>query len=499
MSDDPPNWKQQHPRPDPLPVENGRARRGRRDRPGRGKAGVSTHLLPASGPLADGTPFDPTAAPAGLLGRLAAADIIAKVIAGKRSLDDEFGGEAVNARLASLDLRDRALTRSIATVSARRLGTIRSALAARLQRGWPKNSGHLEWTLIVAVAQILFLDVPDHAAVDLAVHAVRSDPGSAGFCSLANAVLRTISRNRNAILSNSDPLEDDTPVWLASRWRANYGEACARAIASAHRDEPPIDVSVKSDPEIWAARLGGIVLPTGSVRLATHDPIRQLPEYDAGNWWVQDAAASLPVRLLQLKAGQTVADLCAAPGGKTAQLLSAGAQVTAIDRSAQRSNRLASNLTRLGLAAEIVVADALTYPARQPFDAVLLDAPCSATGTIRRHPEVAWTRHETDILRLSRRQSRLLDRAVLLLRPGGLLVYCTCSLEPEEGVRQINALLARNTEMLRVPIASTEIGGLAECLTADGDMQTFPYHLPNPNSRFAGLDGFFAARLKRRD
>ncbi len=497
MSDDPPNPKQQHRGRHGSKVANRRA--VRHDRSGPGKPAPSPQVLPSGAAFPERTPFDPTAAPAGLLGRLAAAAIIAEVICGKRSLDDEFAGEAANPWLARLDIRDRALARSIATVSARRLGTIRSALAARLQRGWPNNGSHLEWTLIVAVAQILFLDVPDHAAVDLAVHAVRSDPGSAGFCSLANAVLRTISRNRTAILSNSDPLEDDTPVWLASRWRANYGEACARAIASAHRDEPPIDLSVKNDPDNWAARLGGIVLPNGSVRLANHDPIRQLPEYEDGQWWVQDAAASLPVRLLHVQAGETVADLCAAPGGKTAQLLSAGARVTAIDRSAQRSNRLATNLNRLGLAADIVVADALNYQAPQPFDAVLLDAPCSATGTIRRHPDVAWTRHETDILRLSQRQSLLLDRAVSLLRPGGLLVYCTCSLEPEEGVRQIGTLLARNAEMVRVPIDSTEIGGLAECLTADGDLQTFPYHLPNPNSRFAGLDGFFAARLKRRD
>jgi 16S rRNA (cytosine967-C5)-methyltransferase len=497
MNDKPPNSKQQRRRQPRSKLPDARARPVRSERPGSGP--FSDAARPANAEFSGTRPAGHQPTPPGLPGRLAAAEIIAEVIAGKRSLDDEFAAAAVNPRLASLDVRDRALARSIATVCARRLGTIRSALAARLERGWPKHSGHLEWTLIVAVAQILFLEVPDHAAVDLAVHAVRSDPGSSAFCSLANAVLRTISRNRDAILSNSDPLENDTPVWLAFRWRAHYGEARARAIARAHRDEPPIDLSVKSDPEGWAARLGGIVLPNGSVRLATHDPIRQLPDYATGQWWVQDAAASLPVRLLHVSAADRVADLCAAPGGKTAQLLTAGAQVTAIDRSAQRAKRLAANLNRLGLTADIVVADALTYQAPQPFDAILLDAPCSATGTIRRHPDVAWTRHEADILRFSQRQAQLLDRAVSLLRPGGLLVYCTCSLEPEEGVRQISALLARNADMVRIPIDSAEIGGLAECITADGDMQTFPFHLPNASSRFAGLDGFFAARLKRRD
>jgi len=492
MSDKPPH--PEHPHRRPKPATGGARPVGKNRR--RPPVAVKKALQATPGP-SDLPSAGPT--PAGLQGRLAAAQIVAEVIAGKRSLDDEFTGESFNPRLAGLDVRDRALARSIATVSARRLGTIRAALAARLERGWPKNGGHLEWTLIVAVAQILFLDVPDHAAVDLAVHAVRSDPASAAFCSLANAVLRTISRNRTAILANSDPLEDDTPGWLAARWRANYGEACARAIASAHRDEPPIDLTVKGDPQAWAARLGGIVLPNGSVRLKTHEPIPQLADYDAGQWWVQDAAASLPARLLQVTPGDRVADLCAAPGGKTAQLLTAGAQVTAIERSAQRSIRLTTNLNRLGLSADVVVADALTYEAPKLFDAILLDAPCSATGTIRRHPDVAWTRQETDILRLNHRQTQLLDRAGCLLRPGGFLVYCSCSLEPEEGVRQIRALLDRNADMVRVPIDSAEIGGLAECITADGDMQTFPYHLPNANSRFAGLDGFFAARLKRRD
>jgi 16S rRNA (cytosine967-C5)-methyltransferase len=434
--------------------------------------------------------------PPGLAARLAAAAILADGLVNPHSLDDAFAGNPPP--LAGLATRDRALVRSIVTVAMRRLGTIRTALAARMERGWPQRCGDLEWILIIAVAQILFLDTADHAAVDLAVHSIRNDPRSAPYSGLANAVLRRIARSRAVILAASDPLNDDTPAWLAARWRTNYGADAARAIAQAHRDEPPIDVSVKGNPEYWARVLGGIILPNGSVRLATHEPIQQLPNYADGEWWVQDAAASLPARLIHARPGERVADLCAAPGGKTAQLILTGAAVTAVERSSARAQRLTSNLRRLHLNAEIVIADLNNYRAA-PFDAVLLDAPCSATGTIRRHPEVAWTRDESDIARLRNRQSQLLDRAAALLRPGGRLVYCTCSLEPEEGIEQITSLVRRNSDLIRMPIDPAEIGNLDECVTADGDIQTLPFHLPHASSRFAGLNGFFAARLRRRD
>jgi 16S rRNA (cytosine967-C5)-methyltransferase len=433
--------------------------------------------------------------PPGLVARLAAAAILADVLVNRHALDGKLAGNPP--LLNGLTTRDRALARSIVTVAMRRLGTLRTALSARMKRGWPQRCGDLEWILITAAAQILFLDTADHAAVDLAVRLVRNDPRSAPYCGLANAVLRSIARSRGAILAASDPLGDDTPAWLATRWRTNYGLAAAAAIAQAHRNEPPIDISVKSDPHYWATMLGGMILPNGSVRLATHEPVQQLPNYSDGEWWVQDAAASLPARLLHPQPGERVADLCAAPGGKTAQLILTGAAVTAVERSPERSRRLMTNLRRLNMNAEIVVTDVNGYHAA-PFDAVLLDAPCSATGTIRRHPDVAWTRHESDIARLSHRQSQLLDRAVALLRPGGRLVYCTCSLEPEEGIDQITSLLRRYAELIRMPIDPSEIGNLDDCVTADGDLRTLPFHLPHASSRFAGLSGFFAARLRRR-
>ena len=441
-------------------------------------------------------PPAPDTAP-GLAARLAAAQAVADVLTFARPLEERAGAGEGEGRFAGLDARDRALARSIATVSFRRLGTIRKALGRFLEKGLPKKAGALEWVLIVAAAQLLFLDVPDHAAVDLAVRAARLDAGAAPFAALVNAVLRNLARAREEILAGSDPLDDDTPHWLAQRWRATYGEATARRIARAHRDEPTLDISVKSDPEGWARRLNGVVLPTGSVRLETHAAIAELDGYAAGEWWVQDAAAALPARLLGAGAGMRVVDLCAAPGGKSAELAIAGASVTAVDRSAERLKRLAANFERLRLSAEIVVSNALSFEAA-PFDATLLDAPCAATGTIRRHPDVAWIKRQGDLAGLVELQSRLIDKAIALTRPGGRIVYCTCSLEPEEGEGQIAALLRRNPDVRRIPIEAGEIGGLSECLNAAGELRTLPCHLVGPTPRQSGLDGFFAARLQRR-
>ena len=448
----------------------------------------------ARGPRSSPPPQD--TAP-GLAARLAAAHAVADVLSLARPLEERVGAGEFEGRFAGLDARDRALARSIVTVSFRRLGTIRKGLGRFLEKGLPKRAGALEWILIAAAAQVLFLDIPDHAAVDLAVRATRLDPGAAPFAALVNAVLRNLARAREEILSSADPLDDDAPHWLAQRWRANYGEATARRIASAHRDEPTLDISVKSDAEGWARRLGGVVLPTGSVRLQTHVRVAELDGYAAGEWWVQDAAAALPARLLGAGAGMRVVDLCAAPGGKGAELAIAGANVTAVDRSAERLKRFAANFQRLRLEADIVVSNALSFEA-PPFDATLLDAPCTATGTIRRHPDVAWIKRQGDLPGLIELQSRLLDKAVCLTEPGGTIVYCACSLEPEEGEGQIAALLRRNPDVRRIPIVASEIGGLDECLNPAGELRTLPCHLQGPTPRQSGLDGFFAARLQRR-
>ena len=439
-------------------------------------------------------PPPPEATP-GYVPRWVAAQAIGDALTYGKPLDDRFPGPDGDAATQILDPRDRALARSIATVAMRRLGTIRKGLARFLEKGMPRKAGPLEPTLIAAAAQILFLEVSDHAAVDLAVRAVRADPASAPYVALANAVLRNIARAKPEIVGDAAPL-DDAPPWLVARWKANYGEETTLAIAAAHLQEPTLDLTVKSDPEGWAARLGGSVLPTGSVRLETHAPIPELEGFAEGEWWVQDAAAALPAMLLPISPGDRVADLCSAPGGKTAQLALRGARVFALDRSAQRLKRVAANLERLKLEAELVVANAVSYDAA-PFDAVLIDAPCASTGTIRRHPDVAWTKRLGDITALAKQQGELLTRAVALTKRGGSIVYSTCSLEPEEGEAQIAALLRRHQDVTRAPITADEIGGLAECITPLGDLRTLPCHLQGATPRQSGLDGFYAARLRK--
>jgi 16S rRNA (cytosine967-C5)-methyltransferase len=439
---------------------------------------------------------EPPPPPPGLAARVAAAAALAGILGNGHTLEERFAADAAAGRQLAFDARDRALIRSIVATSLRRLGTIRAALAQFIDKGIPKKSGSLEFALTVGAAQLLFLDIPDHAAVDLAVRAVRADPKAAPFAALANAVLRNIVRARDELREPADPFID-TPPWLAARWTKAWGAETAKQIALMHRHEPTLDVTVRGDPQAWAEKLGGIVLPTGSVRLLTRDPVPELPGYADGEWWVQDAAAALPAKLLGVQPGERAIDLCAAPGGKAAQLAAAGANVVALDRSAERMKRLAANFERLRLPVEIAVGDALSYDA-PPFDAILLDAPCTATGTIRRHPDVAWVKRVSDIGALAAVQAKMLNGACALLKPGGRLVYSTCSMEPEEGEAQIAALLRRNPDMARVPVTADEIGGLAECITAEGDVRTLPPRWPNEDPRLAGLDGFFAARLTRK-
>lgn len=435
------------------------------------------------------------AAVAGLAARRVACDALGEVFRGGRALDDAL--EAAVRRNA-LPVREEGLARAIATVGFRHLGTIRQALDRRLTEGLPTDLRLLA-ILIAGAAQILFLKVPDHAAVDVSVRLARDDRRLLALTGVVNAVLRRIARERDDILASLDPLGVDTPEWLARRWLAHYGAGVAERIARAHGTEPSLDLTPKADPEGWAERLGGIVLPTGSIRLRERTPIRELDGYAEGAWWVQDAAAALPARLLGVRPGERVADLCAAPGGKTAQLAAAGAAVVAVDRSQPRLERLRANLARLGLAADIRVADVLQFT-DEPFDAILLDAPCTATGTIRRHPDVAWTKTERDLEALAALQARLLDRAGSLLRPAGRLVYSTCSLEPEEGERQIEAFLARHGDaFVRDPVEANEVNGLDALLTPRGELRTLPFHLVAETGLGRdGVDGFYAARLRRR-
>ena len=429
----------------------------------------------------------------GLAAHRAAVEILDAVLRRKLPLDEQLGGKSAHPSLATLAERDRALMRRLVGTVLRRLGTLRHLLLGVLDKGFPAEAPRVEWILLVGAAQILWLDVPDHAAVDLSVRLAQSDRRAAHFTGLVNAVLRKLAKSGTPVAA--DPARD-TPAWLLARWKKTYGAETARAIGIINGEEPALDITVKSDPAQWAERLRGRILPNGTVRVAAHGQVSLLPGFGEGAWWVQDAAAALPATLFGDMAGRTAADLCAAPGGKTAQLANAGAKVTAVDRSPGRLTRLRDNLARLKLEAEVVVADVLEWQAGS-FDAVLLDAPCSATGTIRRHPDIPWLKGEAEIAVLTDLQRRLLDRAVELTRPGGTLVYCVCSLEPEEGEHQIAALLARDPRVLRAPISATEVFNQSQFINAEGDLRTLPSHWTDPDPRQAGLDGFYAARLRR--
>ncbi|MER8463387.1 RsmB/NOP family class I SAM-dependent RNA methyltransferase [Mesorhizobium sp. M1396] len=435
---------------------------------------------------------------AGLAARKAAARLLAAVIDARTPLDGLTDHENGHPQYKALDLRDRGLVRAILVTALRYRMTISGLLARRLEKPLPPNATALSHILHVAAAQILFLDIPDSAAVDLAVTHAKSDPRTVRFSGLVNGVLRTLARAKETELPAALAATDEAPKWFSDRLKATYGNDKARKILAAHRVEAPVDFSVKADPELWAEKLGGIVLPTGTIRVENLvGPVTELPGFAEGAWWVQDAAASLPARLFGDVRGLRVADLCAAPGGKTAQLILAGARVTAVDTSKNRLVRLTQNLDRLGLSAEIVQADLLKYEPKELFDAVLLDAPCSSTGTVRRHPDVPWTKTAADVEKLADLQRRLLARAVTLVKPGGRIVFSNCSLDPLEGEDLYRAFLAGTADIANDPLLQGEIAGIDPFLTPHGTLRTTPADLDLGSPGISGLDGFFAARIRR--
>ncbi|CAN1723314.1 16S rRNA (cytosine967-C5)-methyltransferase [Hyphomicrobium sp. 1Nfss2.1] len=428
----------------------------------------------------------------GLPAREAAVRLLSSVLNEGHAFD---GAIAKDLQASTLEPRDRALARLIAATVLRRLGQLEAILNSYLEKPLPKKQGALWPILLSGAAQLLFLDTPPHAAVGLAVEQARRDRHAGRYDKLVNALLRRAGREGKAALEQQDAVALNIPAWMLQRWTAAYGSEAARAIAGASLNEAPLDVSVKSEPEVWAERLGGTLLPTGSVRLAAGGRVDALPGFAEGAWWVQDAAAALPARLLGDVADKSVVDLCAAPGGKTAQLAAAGARVTALDLVGARLQRLRANLERLQLSAELVEADAGTWLPESRFDAVLLDAPCTATGTIRRHPDILRLKRPEDVAALAEIQSRLLDNAAGMLAPGGTLLYCTCSLEPEEGANQIVRFLERHPNFKRRAIVAGESGVEPEWLTRDGDLRTLPSQLSFAQPEMSGLDGFYAARL----
>ena len=436
--------------------------------------------------------------PAGLAARRLAVRLVAGVLVHRRPFDQVLAEASARPEVAALEPRDRALARAIAATVLRRQGELEHVLNAFLERPLPPDKGYLWPILLTGAAQLVCLDMPAHAVVDLAVETTRRDRAAHRFAKLTNAVLRRVAERGSQLLSGQDRVRLNIPEWLWQRWSAVYGEGVARRIAEASLKEAPLDISAKADAQGWAERLGGRLLPTGSIRLAPGGRIEDLAGYGEGAWWVQDAAAALVTRIAGDVAGKTVADLCAAPGGKTASLVAAGANVTAVDVSAARLARLRENLQRLHLAAEVVEADAASWSPGRTFDVVILDAPCTATGTIRRHPDILRLKAPEDVVRMAGVQRPMLAHAATLVREGGTLVYSTCSLEPEEGQAQVEALLAEHRNFERAPIAAQEIGGEGDWITSAGDLRTLPFHMAIEPEELAGMDGFYVARLRRR-
>jgi 16S rRNA (cytosine967-C5)-methyltransferase len=399
-----------------------------------------------------------------------ALDLLVACLDKGQPLDDAL---ARHPGFPELDPRDRAFVRLLLATTLRRLGEIDTVLEAMIERPLEGANAVGHQILRLGAAQLLFLGTPAHAAVDTSVQLAQSRlPHLKG---LTNAVLRRVAREGVALLGDRDPARLNTPDWLWQSWTASYGEAATRAIAAAHLIEAPLDLTPRSDADFWAGQLEAEKLPGGTLRRTAGGSIAELPGFAEGAWWVQDAAAALPARLLGDIAGKRVADLCAAPGGKTLQLCAAGASVTAVDISARRMARVGENLARAGLSAELVTADAGKWTPGERFDAILVDAPCSGTGTLRRHPDIAWLKDEEDVTRLTLTQDRLLVHAVDLLKPDAVLVYAVCSLQEDEGPARVAALLSHRPGLQRLPVQPAEIPGFAGAVTAEGDVRTLPY------------------------
>ncbi len=419
----------------------------------------------------------------GIAARVAALDLVQAAVERRGGLDDALA----RTPFIALALRDRAFARALAGTVLRRLGQIDAALDARLQKPPPEAA---RWLLRLGAAQLLYMDVPAHAAVSVSVEQASAANATRPYKGLVNAVLRALARDE-ALEGGPELL---APSWLLARWRAAYGEAAAGVIAAAIAEEPPTDLTLKGGVhDALVQALQAERLPTGGLRTPLKGDVAEWPGFAEGGWWVQDAAAALPARLLGVQPGQTALDLCAAPGGKLLQLAAAGARVTALDRSAARLKRLSQNLARTNLSAEVVVADGCAWADTRTFDAVLLDAPCSATGTFRRHPDVLWAARPGDIAKLVVLQARLLDAAAGRVRPGGRLIYCVCSLEPEEGEAQAEALLQRRSDFEVDAVAAGEAGTPLRALTPQG----FVRPLPGAAEPELGGDGFFIARFVR--
>ncbi len=417
----------------------------------------------------------------GLPARRAALAILSGVLQKRRPLDAGLD------QLAGLQVRDAGFARALASETLRNMGALDAVLRKFMAKPLaPHKAGTASEILLLGVCELLILKVAPHAAVDAANELAAKDSKAVHFKPLINAVLRKVAKEGEAVLSGLDRERLSTPDWLWSRWTAQYGAGTARVIARAHQQAAPVDIVLKSSTATFPP---SVELFGGVRRLNESGRIDELPGFAEGDWWVQDAAATLPALLLGDVAGQSVIDLCAAPGGKTLQLAARGAKVIAVEIDAARAERIRENLARTGLNADIIQADARDFEGSAPF--VLIDAPCTATGTVRRHPDLPWIKGAADVTVSAGAAYEILESGARMVSPGGTLVFAVCSLEREEGEEQIAAFLSGHPEFSRAPITAEEIFGYADWITPDGDLRTLPCYLPG------GMDGFFAARLKR--
>jgi 16S rRNA (cytosine967-C5)-methyltransferase len=445
-------------------------------------------------------PQSDTPATIGWQARLAAAELVLVAMEGASDFDAAMDRSRTFKRLQG---PDRGFARAMAGAALRAVGRIDWALGGMLNRPLDELQPPLQALLRVGAAQLWIMNVADHAAVSATVEAAGKWDDARKGGGLINAVLRRAAREGDAFANS--PVTAVWPDWLAARMKASLGAAQAEELALAQLDEPPIDLTLRSpeDAEAWAERLEAELLPNGSLRLQSGAGLMEMPGFAEGAWWVQDTAAALPAKLLGDVRGQTVADLCAAPGGKAMQLAAMGAKLFAIDMSRQRIVRLRENAERAKLPMTIVESDGRTWRPEQPLDAVLLDAPCSALGIIRRHPEGVWRRDPKDLVRFPAIQRALVDAAHDMLRPGGRLVYSVCTPVPEEGREIIEAAIVTGG-WKRAVIERAEIAGFQDSLTADGDMLTLPRArvsgaAPGVESATAPMnsDAFYIARLER--
>lgn len=428
---------------------------------------------------------------AGLETRIIAYQILSEVLLRKTPLDQILVRKA---SFHELDSRDRNFVRMLVSTCLRHKGQIDDLIRRAADKNKDINPEKLKIILYIGICQLLFMKVSSHAAVDMTVELaeVENISRQKGFI---NAILRRITREGEPWKDSQDPSRMNIPAWLLTCWVDDYGLGVTAEIAQACIKEAATDITLKnqSDADHWASELNAKILPTGSLRREQGGSITELSGFDDGLWWVQDAAAAIPAKLMGDINGKTVIDLCAAPGGKTAQLAAAGAQVTALDRSAKRLEKLKENMTRLNLTenVEVVAADGSVWKPNDLVEAVLLDAPCTATGTIRRHPDVMHLKSEKDLQQLCAVQERLLENAATMIKPDGVIIYCTCSLQKAEGEGQIEKFLKSHTDFKRAPIQADEIGGVDKAITADGDLRVLPHFLSDQG----GMDGFYVARL----